>query len=81
MAEKVFGVKTEGKTTRDVALEGISALRTFWTSIGAPSTLAHFNITDEKFEQIIEHTMVNGPFGNFAKLDSKDVRAILNASL
>ena len=81
MAVKVFGVETEGKVTRDVALEGISALRTFWTSIGAPSTLAHFGITDEKFEEIIEHTMINGPFGNFAKLDREDVRAILNASL
>ena len=81
MAVKVFGVKMEGKVTRDVAMEGISALRTFWTSIGAPSTLAHFGITDEKFEQIIEHTMIYGPFGNFAKLDREDVRAILNASL
>ena len=81
MAVKVFGVETEGKVTRDVALEGISALRTFWTSIGAPSTLAHFGITDEKFDGIIEHTMINGPFGNFAKLDREDVRAILNASL
>ena len=81
MAEKVFGVVTDGKSTRDVALEGILALRTFWDSIGAPSSLADYDITDEKFEAIIEHTMVNGPFGNFAKLDRDDVRAILEASL
>ncbi len=81
MAEKVFGVVTEGKSTRDVALEGILALRAFWDSIGAPSALADYDITDEKFDDIIEHTMVNGPFGNFAKLDRDDVRAILKASL
>lgn len=81
MAEKVFGVTTAGKAVEEVALEGIERLRAFWTSIGAPVSLKDFNIHDEKFEEIIEHTMVNGPFGNFTKLDREDVRAIITASL
>ena len=53
----------------------------FWTSIGAPSRLADYDIDDRDFEGIIEHTMFNGRFGNFNKLDREDVRAIITASL
>ena len=81
LATRVFGVTTEGKTVEEVALEGIDALSKFWTSIGAPSHLSDFNITDEKFENIIDHTLLNGPFGNFSKLQREDVEAILKASL
>lgn len=81
LAEKVFGVERAGKTAEQAGLEGIEALRAFWDSIGAPNSLAHFNITDEHFEGIIAHTMWNGPFGNFNKLQEADVEAILKASL
>ena len=81
MAEKVFGVTTEGKTAEQIGTEGIEALRAFWDSIGAPSRLADYDITDEHFAGIIEHTLFNGPFGNFNKLQAEDVEAILKASL
>ena len=81
MATKVFGVSVDTKTEEEVALEGISALASFWQSIGAPSALADFDIDDTKFEAIVDHTMVNGPFGNFSKLQREDVMAILKASL
>lgn len=81
VATRVFGVTTEGKTAEEVATEGIDALAKFWTSLGAPSRLADYDITDEKFDSIIDHTLVNGPFGNFAKLQREDVAAILKASL
>jgi alcohol dehydrogenase len=81
MATKVFGVPTEGKTVEQIALEGIEALAAFWQSIGAPVTLADFEISNEKFDEIVQHTLVNGPFGNFNKLHEEDVYSILNASL
>lgn len=81
VATKVFGVDAAGKSVEEVAVEGIEALSAFWTSIGAPARLADFDITNEKFDSIIDHTLVNGPFGNFAKLQREDVAAILNASL
>lgn len=81
MAEKVFGVERVGKSDEEAALEGIAALREFWNSIGAPSTLGHFSISDERFDEIVKHTLVNGPFGNFTKLHEEDVRSILTASL
>ena len=81
IATKVFGVNVEGKTEREVAFEGIECLSAFWKSLGAPSRLADYDINDSQFEKIIEHTMFNGPFGNFVKLQQNDVRAILEKSL
>ncbi|MFY0518301.1 iron-containing alcohol dehydrogenase [Lysinibacillus sp. UGB7] len=74
---RVFGVDEKGKTTEEVAYEGIDRLSAFWTSLGAPSRLADYDIDDSKFNQIVEHAMHNGPFGNFKKLQEEDVRTIL----
>lgn len=82
LAVRVFNVNPEGKTTKEVAFEGIDALRSFWTSIGAPVRLADYDIDDSKLELMVEKTMINGPFGNFSRqLRDEDVRAILKASL
>ncbi len=80
-AVRVFDVETEGKTEREIALEGIEALRSFWNSIGAPSRLADYNIGDEKLEVMADKAVVYGPFGHFKKLDKEDVLAIYKASL
>lgn len=81
IAVRVFGVDATGKTSEEVAYEGIDRLSAFWTSLGAPNRLADYNIDDEKFNQIVEHAMQNGPFGNFNKLQEEDVRKILQNSL
>lgn len=70
----VFDIQTEGKSDREVALEGIEALRSFWTSIGAPARLADYKIGDEHIELMADKTVINGSFGNFKKLtDRKSV--------
>ncbi len=38
-AIRVFDVETDGKTDREIALEGIEALRQFWTSIEGTSNV------------------------------------------
>ncbi|PZE20518.1 iron-containing alcohol dehydrogenase [Paenibacillus xerothermodurans] len=81
LAVNVFGVNPAGKSDRDIAVEGIQALRDFWTSIGAPSRLADYEIGDDKLELMADKAMVNGPFGHFKKLERDDVLAIYRASL
>ncbi|MGG3803265.1 iron-containing alcohol dehydrogenase [Metabacillus fastidiosus] len=81
LAVNVFNVKEEGKKDREVALEGIERLRSFWNSIDAPNSLNDYNIGDEKLELIADKAMTNGEFGNFKKLNKEDVLAILHASL
>jgi len=80
-AVRVFGISADGKSDRDVALEGIEALRGFWNSIGAPSRLADYDIDDSKLDVMVDRAMVYGPFGYFKRLEREDVTAIYKASL
>jgi alcohol dehydrogenase len=81
LAERVFNVDPAGKSEEEVALEGFEKLREFWTSIGAPSRLADYDIDDSQLDLMADKAMVNGEFGNFNKLNKDDVLAILKASL
>ncbi|WP_273123988.1 iron-containing alcohol dehydrogenase [Bacillus weihaiensis] len=81
LAVNVFDVDRANKDDQTIALEGIERLREFWSSIGAPSRLKDYDITDEKIDLMADKAMVNGPFGNFKKLEKEDVVAILTASL
>ncbi|MBY4602138.1 iron-containing alcohol dehydrogenase [Bacillus sp. SPARC3] len=80
----MFDIDPEGKTDKEIALEGIDKLSAFWTSLGAPSRLADYDIGEEKLELIADiaaKEMEHGGFGNFQKLNKDDVLAILRASL
>ncbi|KPL59050.1 iron-containing alcohol dehydrogenase [Rossellomorea vietnamensis] len=81
MAERVFNVDPAGKSEEEVALEGIEKLREFWSSLGAPTRLADYDIDDSQIDLMADKAMVNGEFGNFNKLNKDDVLAILRASL
>lgn len=81
LAVNVFNVDPTNKTEEQVALEGIEALSAFWTSLGAPNRLADYDIDTTHFEEMVEHCLVYGPFGNFNKLEADDVRSILEMSL
>lgn len=81
MAVRVFNVNADGKTDEEAGLEGIEKLREFWKSIGAPSQLADYDIDDSKLEVMADKAMVNGEFGNFAKLNREDVLEIYRMSL
>lgn len=80
-AVRVFNVDSQGKTDEEVAIEGIEALRAFWSSIGAPARLADYHIDDSQLEVMADKTMFNGNFGRFKVLHRDDVLAILRASL
>jgi alcohol dehydrogenase YqhD (iron-dependent ADH family) len=81
LAIRVFGVNPEGKSDREIALEGIEKIREFWSSIGAPSRLADYEIGDDQLDTMADKAMARGPFGGFQSLEKEDVLAILKASL
>lgn len=78
---KVFGVDPTGKTIEEIAHEGIDCLSAFWSSIGAPETLAYYGIDDSKIEIMAEKATVNGEIGRFRKIGKQEVEEILRASL
>ena len=81
LAVRVWNVNPSGKTDEEVALEGIECVRKFWSSLGAPSTLADYQIDETTIPVIADKAMLRGSFGNFKKLNREDVVAILQASL
>ncbi|GGF32797.1 putative NADH-dependent butanol dehydrogenase 1 [Halobacillus andaensis] len=80
LAVKVFRVSEEGKSDREVAEQGIEELQNFWASLGAPQTLADYDIGDDQFDVIVNRAMKRGAFGNFNKLEDQDVEKILELS-
>jgi len=81
LATRVFGVNPEGKTTEEIAHEGINRLSEFWISIGAPSRLADYEIDDSQLDLLVEKAMANGTLGVFKQLQAEDVRKIFEMSL
>ncbi|MFB4168980.1 iron-containing alcohol dehydrogenase [Virgibacillus sp. JSM 102003] len=82
LAVRVLNVEAEGKSDRDVALEGINKLREFWNDIGAPATLADYDIDDKTVEEMADKTIIaRSEFGNFKKLSRQDSVEIFKASL
>ncbi|MCM3061130.1 iron-containing alcohol dehydrogenase [Bacillus altitudinis] len=80
----MFDIETEGKSDRDIALEGIDKLSAFWTSLGAPNRLADYDIGEDQLDKIADiaaKEMEYGGFGNFMKLGRDDILEILKASL
>ncbi|UOQ84221.1 iron-containing alcohol dehydrogenase [Gracilibacillus salinarum] len=81
-AIRVFNVDPDGKSDKEVGLEGISKLREFWNSIDAPSRLADYDIGEDSIEDMADKTVIAKPeFGNFKKLTRDDAVAIYKASL
>ncbi|HBS44939.1 MAG TPA: NADH-dependent alcohol dehydrogenase [Paenibacillus sp.] len=81
LAVNVFGVDPAGKNDKEIGLEGIAALRSFWDSIGAPKTLADYDIDDSEIGIMADKAVRFGPFGNFRKLDREDVVEIYKMAL
>ncbi|WP_277678201.1 iron-containing alcohol dehydrogenase [Gracilibacillus dipsosauri] len=82
LAIRVFDVDPEGKSDKEIGLEGIDKLRDFWNSIDAPSTLGDYGITDDSIDVMADKTVIaKSEFGNFKKLNRDDAIAIYKASL
>jgi len=81
LAIRVFGVDPANKSDKEIGEEGIEALRSFWSSIGAPSRLADYDIDASTIETMANKALLYGDFGNFKTLTRSDVIAIYKMSL
>lgn len=80
LAVNVLGVDPSGKDDKEVAREGARALREFWNSLGAPSTLADYDIDDSKFDSIVDKTFIKPNVGTYKELNRESVMDILERS-
>ncbi|MFS0750218.1 iron-containing alcohol dehydrogenase [Oceanobacillus sp. 1P07AA] len=82
LAVRVFDVDDQGKSDKEVALEGIDKLQEFWTNIGAPTKLSDYDINEESVGEMADKTVIARPeFGNYKKLTRQDSVDIYKASL
>lgn len=82
LAVRVFHIDAQGKSERQVAEEGIRAVRAFFTSIHAPARLGDYNIGAEHIDTMAKQACRHrGTIGQYKPLHAEDVAAILRASL
>ena len=81
-AVEVWGVRQDYNDAEATALAGIDRLQQFLVSIGMPATLKDLGIPAEKIPEMARLATQNDRFlmGNFVKLDSKAVAAILTSA-
>lgn len=81
LATRVWGIAAENKTIEQLAQACIEETKSFFTRIGAPSSLAYYNIGAENFEKMATQAVRFGPIGNFKKLNKDDIVAIYQLCL
>jgi alcohol dehydrogenase YqhD (iron-dependent ADH family) len=80
-AVRIFGIEENFYDPEQTILRGITALRSFFSSIGMPSVLKDIGIGEEHFQTIAEKTkkfnITKGTVGNFNPLTNQDILEIL----
>jgi alcohol dehydrogenase YqhD (iron-dependent ADH family) len=78
-AINVWGVKEEGKSDEEIALEGLKALEKWMNTIGVVMNLSELGVTEEMFEGIADGTFIME--GGYKILTRAEVIDILKASM
>ena len=79
MARNVFNVHDEDDTK--AALEGINAVKRFFSGLGMPVKLSEVGINDEYFDRMAKNACLFGPVGTFKRLGPQQVKEILLQAL
>jgi alcohol dehydrogenase YqhD (iron-dependent ADH family) len=80
-ATRVWKIDPTGKSTEQIALEGITTTREYFNRIGMPARLRDVDIDDTHIDEMAKKSVATGKIGSFQSLDEQDVRAILHMSL
>ena len=77
-AEEVMEIIPDGKSSVQIAAEGIEKLKAWFASIGQPTTLKDAGIPREEIPKIAENVAKRTlPIGKLVKLDKEDIIRIL----
>lgn len=79
-ATNVFGVNPDGKTDKEIALEGIDKLEEFFKNIGATTKLSELGVTNvEELDKIAETCFVSE--SAYKVMTTDDIKTILRNAL
>ena len=78
-ATEVWGVNPDGKTDRQIALEGLSAMEKWMKNIGLVMNLKNLGVTQDMIPGIVSSTLIME--GGYKILSADDVKKILLESM
>ncbi|HIT58000.1 MAG TPA: iron-containing alcohol dehydrogenase [Candidatus Galloscillospira stercoripullorum] len=78
-AQNVWGVSSEGKTDREIAMAGLSAMEDWMKELGLAMRGSEVGLTEENLEDVVGGTLILK--GGYKVLTKEDVRSILRACL
>ena len=78
-AVNVWNVNPEGKSDRDVALEGLAEMEKWMKNAGLVMKLGEFGVSEKDINAIAESVLVMD--GGYKKLNKDEIRAVLRESL
>ncbi|MCL5072547.1 MAG: iron-containing alcohol dehydrogenase [Actinobacteria bacterium] len=80
---RVHGIDPNGKSDKEIAIEGIKKTRDWFNDLGAPATLTHYGIGEDNFEEMAEKALYRNkkPLGSYKKLMKEDIINILKMCL
>ncbi|MBD5358914.1 MAG: iron-containing alcohol dehydrogenase [Bacteroides sp.] len=78
-AQVVWGINPDGKTEKQLALEGIDALASWIDEIGAANNLSSLGVTEDMFDGIADATIIAG--NGYKRLDRDELISILRESM
>jgi alcohol dehydrogenase len=78
LAVNVWGVTDDPEHPRQVALEGIARMETFFQSIGMPTRFEELGARREDIDKLLTKLAINygTEFGGFKRLNLEDARRI-----
>lgn len=78
-AKNVWNVNTDGKTDKEIALDGLSAMESWMKELGLAMNLREIGATEDMIEDIVNATLIME--GGYKVLTKDDVRHIIEASM
>lgn len=78
-AKNVWNVTTDGKTDKEIALEGLSAMENWMKELGLAMNLREIGTTEDMIEDIVNASLIME--GGYKILAEDDIRNVLKASM
>lgn len=78
-AENVWNINSNGKTDKEIALDGLSAMESWMKELGLAMNLREIGATEDMIEDIVNATLIlDGGYKVFTK---EDIRKVIEASM
>ena len=78
-AENVWNINADGKTDKEVALEGLSAMENWMKELGLAMNLREIGASEDMLNDIVNATLIME--GGYKILTKEEVRDIIKASM